>query len=159
VAPVIAAPAGSVTRPLIVPLDWAKSNPAQANSNGAASNRFLIGSSWLILQRCKAANGFEYDHASLRTQIGVVPPGQLFYEGSPALKRFLLIFSDLILCSNVDRGMPSLAAAPAGPYTRPPLSRRAASIISFSSEGSFLKGSSLPLGTATEGRRESQLSS
>ena len=53
-------------------------------------------------------------------------------EGSAALKRFLLIFSDLILCSRVDRGIPSLAAAPEGPYTRPPLSLNATSIIAFS---------------------------
>jgi hypothetical protein len=31
------------------------------------------------------------------------------------LKRFLLIFSDLIFDSSVVRGIPSLAAAPAGP--------------------------------------------
>jgi hypothetical protein len=48
------------------------------------------------------------------------------------LKRFLLIFSDLIFDSKVDPGKPSLAAAPDGPDTCPPLSGRAASIISFS---------------------------
>ena len=54
------------------------------------------------------------------------------FEGSLVLKRFLLIFNDLILCSRVDRGMPSLAAAPEVPYTRPPLSLSAASMIAFS---------------------------
>src|SRR4051794_27920500 len=48
------------------------------------------------------------------------------------LKRFLLIFSDLIFDSRVVRGIPSLAAAPAGPYTRPPHSRKAASMADFS---------------------------
>src|SRR6266852_6332744 len=48
------------------------------------------------------------------------------------LKRFLLILSDRILDSRVDRAMPSLVAAPEGPKTRPALSRKAASIISFS---------------------------
>src|SRR5260221_6427875 len=54
--------------------------------------------------------------------------------GIPAqlLKRFLLIFSDRILDSRVDRGMPSIAAAPDDPNTRPSLSRRADSINSFS---------------------------
>ena len=62
-------------------------------------------------------------------------------EGFVVLKRFLLIFSDLILDSKVDPGKPSLAAAPDGPDTCPPLSRRAASIISFSWAASF-RGSS-----------------
>jgi hypothetical protein len=53
-------------------------------------------------------------------------------EGFVDLKRFLLIFSDLIFDSKVDPGKPSLAAAPDSPDTCPPLSRRAASIISFS---------------------------
>src|SRR5258707_8176202 len=53
-------------------------------------------------------------------------------EGSVVLKRFLLIFSDLIFDSRVDPGIPSLAAAPDCPDTRPPLSRRAVSMISFS---------------------------
>src|SRR5258708_5964484 len=48
------------------------------------------------------------------------------------LKRFLLILSDRILDSRVDRAMPSLVAAPEGPKTRPALSRKAASIVSFS---------------------------
>src|SRR5580692_12437104 len=52
--------------------------------------------------------------------------------GHVVLKRFLSILSDLIFVSRVDPGIPSLAAAPDRPDTRPPLSRRAASIISFS---------------------------
>src|SRR6267143_1246980 len=80
-------------------------------------------------------------------------------EGSVVLKRFLLIFRDLIFESKVDPGIPSLAAAPDGPDTRPPLSRRAASIISFSWEASF-RVSSVPLFVLLErGCRESQLSS
>jgi hypothetical protein len=48
------------------------------------------------------------------------------------LKRCLLILRDLIFDSRVEGGMPSLAAAPDGPDTRPLLSVNAASIISFS---------------------------
>jgi len=62
-----------------------------------------------------------------------------FVEGSAVLKRFLLIFSDLIFESRVDPGRPSLAAAPEGPDTRPPLSRRAGSMISFSSYRGLLR--------------------
>src|SRR6266481_3547083 len=80
-------------------------------------------------------------------------------EGFVVLKRLLLIFSDLIFDSKVDRGIPSLAAAPDGPYTRPLHSLSAASIIAFSWEGSFLRGSSTLPGTVMEGCRESQLSS
>lgn len=40
------------------------------------------------------------------------------------LKWYLLIFSDRIFDSNVDRLIPSFAAAPDGPDTRPPLLRR-----------------------------------
>ncbi len=63
-------------------------------------------------------------------------------EGFVVLKSFLLIFSDLIFDSKVDPGRPSLAAAPDGPDTCPPLSRRAASIISFSWAASFRDSSS-----------------
>src|SRR6266852_498949 len=62
--------------------------------------------------------------------------------GFAVLKRFLLIFSDLIFDSKVDPGKPSLAAAPDGPDTCPPLSRGAASIISFSWAASFPGSSS-----------------
>src|SRR5579864_4556972 len=80
-------------------------------------------------------------------------------EGFVVLKRFLLIFSDLIFDSKVDPGKPSLAAAPEGPDTCPPLSRRAASIISFSWEARFWESSSWPRGPVARGCRESQLSS
>ena len=53
-------------------------------------------------------------------------------DGYAVLKRFLLIFSDLIFESRVVPGIPSLAAAPDGPNTRPLVSRRAASMIAFS---------------------------
>src|SRR5271163_3794846 len=49
-----------------------------------------------------------------------------------ALKRFLLILSDRIFDSSVDRGMPNFTAAPAGPDTRPQVSFSAASIMFFS---------------------------
>jgi hypothetical protein len=49
-----------------------------------------------------------------------------------ALKRFLLILSDRIFDSSVDRAIPSFAAAPDSPDTRPWHSRRVASMISFS---------------------------
>src|SRR5713226_1424553 len=58
------------------------------------------------------------------------------------LKRFLSIFSDLILDSSVDRGMPNLAAAPVGPNTRPRLAFRASSMMFFSCSSS-LRGSSI----------------
>jgi hypothetical protein len=41
-------------------------------------------------------------------------------EGFVVLKRFLLIFSELIFDSRVDHGMPSLAAAPGQSAVRPP---------------------------------------
>src|ERR1700747_1701900 len=76
-----------------------------------------------------------------------------------ALKRLLLIFSDLIFDSRVDRGIPSLEAAPDGPYTRPPLSRKAASMISFSLAAGFRDNSTGLFGSLARGCRESQLSS
>src|SRR5713226_7558772 len=75
------------------------------------------------------------------------------------LKRFLLIFSDLIFDSKVDPGKPSFAAAPDGPDTCPPLSRRAASIISFSWAASFRGSSGWLFDSVARGRRKSQLSS
>src|SRR6202040_3349703 len=80
-------------------------------------------------------------------------------EGSVALKRFLLIFSDFIFDSRVDPGRPSLAAAPEGPDTCPPLSRRAASINSFSWAASFRDSSTWLFDSLSRGDRESQLSS
>src|SRR6266853_192519 len=80
-------------------------------------------------------------------------------EGFVVLKRFLLILSDLIFDSKVDPGKPSLAAAPDGPDTCPPLSRRAASIIFFSWATSFRDGSSWLFDSLARGCRKSQLSS
>src|ERR1700691_4821916 len=82
---------------------------------------------------------------------------QLVCEGP--LKRFLSIFNTRIFDSRVDRGMPSLSAAPSGPYTRPPQSRRASSIVDFSSEGGVRNRSRWTCGRVVEGLRESQLSS
>ena len=76
-------------------------------------------------------------------------------EGSVVLKRFLLIFSDLIFDSRVDPGIPSLAAAPECPDTRPPLSRRAASMISFSWAAGLRDSPSSLLRLVTCGCRES----
>src|SRR5580704_6023544 len=80
-------------------------------------------------------------------------------DGYAVLKRFLLIFSDLIFESSVVPGIPSLAAAPDGPKTLPLVSRSAASIISFSWAASFSEKSNCIFGPVAEGRRESQLSS
>src|SRR6202043_1016737 len=80
-------------------------------------------------------------------------------DGYAVLKRFLLIFSDLIFESRVVPGIPSLAAAPDGPNTRPLVSRSAASIISFPWAASFAENSNCTFGSVAEGRRESQLSS
>jgi len=63
------------------------------------------------------------------------PPEQMSDATSQTrqvLKRFLLIFNDRIFDSMVDRGIPSLTAAPVGPATRPPVSFSAISIMSFS---------------------------
>jgi len=60
------------------------------------------------------------------------PQRTSYFEGSILLKSFLLILSALIFDSRVDPGTPSLAAAPDGPDTRPPHSRKAASMMAFS---------------------------
>src|SRR6266850_5588909 len=82
-----------------------------------------------------------------------------FGRSYAGLKRFLLIFSSLIFDSRVDLAIPSLAAAPDGPYTRPPLSRRADSIMAFSCAGSLFSTSGRLLCSLATGRRDSQLSS
>jgi hypothetical protein len=75
-----------------------------------------------------------------------------------ALKRFLLMLSDRILYSRVDRAIPSLAAAPDGPNIRPWDSRRASSIISFSVAATLSeRKTSFP--DLASGRSDSQLSS
>src|SRR5260370_39315224 len=80
-------------------------------------------------------------------------------EGFVVLKWFFVIFSDLIFDSKVDPGKPRWAAAPDGPDTCPPLSRRAASIISFSCAASFPDNSSWLFDSLARGCRKSQLSS
>src|SRR5271170_2996068 len=80
-------------------------------------------------------------------------------EDTAGLKRYLSIFSDLIFDSSVGPGIPSLAAAPDRPDTRPPLSRRAASIISFSWVASLRDRSIWLFVSVPSGDRESQLSS
>src|SRR5260370_32401743 len=82
-----------------------------------------------------------------------------FTEGSVVLKRCLLILSDLLFDSRVDPGMPSLAAAPSGPATRPPHSRRAASMISFSWAVGLRDSPRSLLGLVAGACRASQLSS
>src|SRR5216683_167058 len=79
-------------------------------------------------------------------------------EGSVVLKRCLLIFSDLICDSRVDPGMPSLPV-PDSPDTLPSLSRRAASMISFSWAAGLRDSPRSLLGLVIWGCRESQLSS
>ena len=59
------------------------------------------------------------------------PKSSRAYLSAELLKRFLSIFKDRIFDSKVDRGIPSFAAAPEGPNTRPRLSRSAASITRF----------------------------
>src|SRR5262245_51453080 len=65
-----------------------------------------------------------------------------------ARKRFLSIPSARIFVSSVDRAMPSRVAAPVGPYTRPPLARRASSIMARSWRASVLGKARLSLAGA-----------
>src|SRR6202035_3740231 len=75
---------------------------------------------------------------------------------SGALKRFLLMLSDRIFDSRVDRAIPSLAAAPVGPKIRPWDSRRASSIISLSVAATFSGSKSLFPDLVSTGRWDSQ---
>jgi hypothetical protein len=76
-----------------------------------------------VLRSCLALSGF--------------PDGpQPLLSRHRNLNRLLRILRTLILCSSVDGGTQSLAAAPDGPATRPRLSATAASIISRSQRGS-----------------------
>ena len=77
------------------------------------------------------------------------------FAGRPR-KRFLLIPRARIFDSSVERAMPSRAAAPVGPNTRPPLARRASSMIVFSWPASALDNASR---LSTAGPVDSQLSS
>jgi hypothetical protein len=113
-----------------------RSNPKQQNGDFRASRCvFLCGFGY---QELSYYDTFRYDRNTLgarsRCTLGAsgVMRAQARWRYSEGLKVSLLIFSDRIFDSRVDRGMPSLVAAPEGPKTRPALSRRAASIISFS---------------------------
>src|SRR6185295_7079933 len=75
------------------------------------------------------------------------------------LKRFLLMLSDRIFDSRVDRAIPSLAAAPDGPNIRPWDSRRASSMISLSVAATFSERKGLSPDLESSGRWDSQLSS
>ena len=81
------------------------------------------------------------------------------FRALAVLKRYLPIFNEAIFDSNVDRLIPTFAAAPDGPNTRPPLSRKANSIISFSWAPSLWDSFNRLSGSLARGRRESQLSS
>ena len=59
--------------------------------------------------------------------VGQVAQGYGYRYGSLPLKRCLSTLSERIFDSRVDRGTPSLAAAPVGPDTRPLLAASAAS--------------------------------
>jgi hypothetical protein len=59
--------------------------------------------------------------------------------GTRARKRLLLIPNARILDSSVERGIPSFAAAPEDPNTRPPVARSASSMSAFSCEASVLE--------------------
>ena len=68
------------------------------------------------------------------------------------LKRFLLIFNDRIFDSMVDRGIPSLTAAPVGPATRPPVSFSAISIMSFSCSRNLRRSPTCCFDSSVRGR-------
>jgi hypothetical protein len=85
--------------------------------------------------------------------LNMLPYEQFLRNGSPqvpgwGLKRLLLILSDRIFDSRVDRGIPNLTAAPVGPDTRPRVSFRAASIMFFSSTKSLRGSSTCGFGSA-----------
>src|SRR5437660_11079655 len=81
---------------------------------------------------------FIFRHWHREVWNGSIP--MILGERQPYLNGRLLIFKALILWSRVDGGIPSLAAAPEDPETRPLLSASAVSIISRS-----LCGSTSPL--------------
>jgi hypothetical protein len=73
-------------------------------------------------------------------------------------KRCFWILSERIFDSSVEGGIPSLAAAPNAPDTRPLLSARASSMIFFSCDSSFWE-SGYVAWNAGIASRDSQLSS
>lgn len=60
-------------------------------------------------------------------------------EAYVILKRFFLIPRAFIFESRVEGGIPSLAAAPSGPETRPWVSANASSMVRLSSAGGILE--------------------
>src|ERR1700730_6691878 len=76
--------------------------------------------------------------------------------GARVRKRLLLILSERIFDSSVERGIPSRAAAPEDPNTRPPVARSASSMSAFSCEASVLD---IPSRLSAAGRADNQLSS
>src|SRR5712671_6235555 len=76
--------------------------------------------------------------------------------GARVRKRLLLIFNARIFDSSVERGMPSRAAAPDAPNTRPSVARSASSISAFSCEAIV---PDIPSRLSTAGRVDNQLSS
>lgn len=94
------------------------------------------------IERCVYCQGFteiqgnrlgRFSKYKISTRAAFVREGLFAWQRVyPDLNRYLLICRVLILDSRVERGMPSFAAAPPGPDTRPRLSVNADSIISFS---------------------------
>jgi hypothetical protein len=74
----------------------------------------------------------EYRTSSGIPEDGFRPQADELWRQDAVVNRFFSIFNCLIFDSNVEAGMPSLAAAPRGPATLPRLFARAASIMSFS---------------------------
>jgi hypothetical protein len=87
--------------------NWRSSPLANAVQNPVGWDCVLDGLSLYCRHSSRGPSGY----AVLREM------NYLFFEGPVVLKRFLLIFNDLIFDSRVDRGMPSFEAAPEGPYT------------------------------------------
>src|ERR1700737_3593664 len=86
--------------------------------------------------KCKRVPNWISLKTGLKVEIGVTEYWELpeFWELNERTYRkvYFFMLSCLIFKSSVDRGIPSLAAAPFGPATFPLLSARAASMSSFS---------------------------
>src|ERR1700704_6987786 len=76
--------------------------------------------------------------------------------GARVRKRLLLTFNERIFDSSVERGIPSRAAAPEGPNTRPSVARSASSMSAFSCDAS---APDIPSRLSTAGRADNQRSS
>src|SRR5215475_3505423 len=81
-------------------------------------------SAYLVVHRAKTH--------TIRRLFSLEVEGKSLYEARWDLNWCLSMPRVRIFVSSVERGIPSFAAAPDGPATRPRLSRRAASIRSFS---------------------------